>query len=124
VESNSIFCKRELPRSLSIQRFEKMCPDVTRRTLQRELKDLIDKGLVRENSKYYFLEPQNPLDFYHGKFFFNIKVNKQIVFRAYVATPLARELLLVRQQHNSQNFDTMARRLQERIFKNFRGGGW
>lgn len=32
--------------SLSIQQFEKMCPDVTRRTLQRELKDLIDKGLV------------------------------------------------------------------------------
>src|SRR3990167_5486402 len=32
--------------SLSIQQFEKMCPDVTRRTLQRELKDLIDKGFV------------------------------------------------------------------------------
>lgn len=32
--------------SLSIQQFEKMCPDVTRRTLQRELKNLIDKGLV------------------------------------------------------------------------------
>lgn len=31
---------------LSIQQFERMCPDVTRRTLQRELKDLIDKGLV------------------------------------------------------------------------------
>ncbi len=31
---------------LTIQAFEKMCPDVTRRTLQRELKDLIDKGLV------------------------------------------------------------------------------
>jgi Fic family protein len=32
--------------NLTIQQFEKMCPDVTRRTLQRELKDLIDKGLV------------------------------------------------------------------------------
>ncbi len=34
---------------LSIQQFEKMCPDVTRRTLQRELKDLIDKGLVESS---------------------------------------------------------------------------
>lgn len=32
--------------SLSIQQFEKMCPDVTRRTLQRELKTLVEKGLV------------------------------------------------------------------------------
>lgn len=32
--------------SLSIQQFENMCPDVTRRTLQRELKKLIGKGLV------------------------------------------------------------------------------
>lgn len=35
--------------SLSIQQFERMCPDVTRRTLQRELKDLIDKGLVESS---------------------------------------------------------------------------
>lgn len=35
--------------SLSIQQFEKMCPEVTRRTLQRELKDLIDRGLVRSS---------------------------------------------------------------------------
>ncbi len=34
---------------LSIQQFEKMCPDVTRRTLQRELKNLIDKGLVESS---------------------------------------------------------------------------
>lgn len=34
---------------LSIQQFEKMCPDVTRRTLQRELKDLIDKELVKSS---------------------------------------------------------------------------
>lgn len=34
---------------LSIQQFEKMCPNVTRRTLQRELKDLIDKGLVESS---------------------------------------------------------------------------
>lgn len=34
---------------LSIQQFEKMCPDVTRRTLQRELKDLIEKGLVESS---------------------------------------------------------------------------
>lgn len=32
---------------LSIQRFEVACPDVTRRTLQRELKDLIDKDMVK-----------------------------------------------------------------------------
>jgi cell filamentation protein, protein adenylyltransferase len=34
---------------LSIQQFERMCPDVTRRTLQRDLKDLIDKGLVESS---------------------------------------------------------------------------
>lgn len=32
--------------SLTIQQFEKIYPDVSRRTLQRELRDLIDKGLV------------------------------------------------------------------------------
>lgn len=32
--------------ALSVQKFEKICPDVTCRTLQRELKVLIDKGLV------------------------------------------------------------------------------
>lgn len=32
--------------SLSIQEFEKICPGVTRRTLQRELRDLIDKEIV------------------------------------------------------------------------------
>ena len=32
--------------SLSIQQFEKMCPDVTRRTLQRELKGLIERKFV------------------------------------------------------------------------------
>ena len=32
--------------SLSIQQFEKICPSVTRRTLQRELKTLMEKGLV------------------------------------------------------------------------------
>lgn len=31
---------------LTIQEFEKLCPDVTRRTLQRELKELIDKKIV------------------------------------------------------------------------------
>ena len=32
--------------SLTIQEFEKLCPEVTRRTLQRELKELIDKKIV------------------------------------------------------------------------------
>lgn len=32
--------------SLSIQEFEKLCPGVTRRTLQRELRDLIDKKII------------------------------------------------------------------------------
>lgn len=31
---------------ISIQQFEKICPNITKRTLQRELKDLIDKDLV------------------------------------------------------------------------------
>ncbi len=34
---------------LSIQHFEKMCPDFSRRTLQRELKGLIDKDLVESS---------------------------------------------------------------------------
>jgi Fic family protein len=32
--------------SLSIQEFEKICPGVTRRTLQRELKGLMDKAII------------------------------------------------------------------------------
>lgn len=32
--------------NLSIQEFEKICPGVTRRTLQRELRGLIDKGIL------------------------------------------------------------------------------
>ena len=32
--------------SLAIQKFEKICPGVTRRTLQRELKGLIDKEII------------------------------------------------------------------------------
>lgn len=31
---------------ISIQKFEEICPDVTRRTLQRELKELIDKNIL------------------------------------------------------------------------------
>ncbi|OGT38290.1 MAG: cell filamentation protein Fic [Gammaproteobacteria bacterium RIFCSPHIGHO2_12_FULL_38_14] len=31
---------------ISIQQFEEICPDVTRRTLQRELKELIDKNIL------------------------------------------------------------------------------
>jgi Fic family protein len=48
--------------SLSIQQFEKMCPEVTRRTLQRELKILVDKGLAQSsgatsNLIYHALSP-------------------------------------------------------------------
>lgn len=32
--------------NLTIQEFEKICPNVTRRTLQRELKDLLDKDII------------------------------------------------------------------------------
>ena len=32
--------------SLTIQDFEALCPDITRRTLQRELKAMIDRGLI------------------------------------------------------------------------------
>lgn len=32
---------------LTIQEFEKICPDVTRRTLQRELRGLVNKGLIK-----------------------------------------------------------------------------
>ena len=31
---------------ISIQQFEVICPDVTRRTLQRELKELTDKNIL------------------------------------------------------------------------------
>ena len=32
--------------SLTIQDFEGLCPDINRRTLQRELKAMIDRGLI------------------------------------------------------------------------------
>lgn len=32
---------------MSIQQFENICPDVTRRTLQRELKELVDKNILK-----------------------------------------------------------------------------
>ncbi len=32
--------------SITIQQFEKICPDVTRRTLQRELKELVEKNIL------------------------------------------------------------------------------
>lgn len=32
---------------ISIQQFESLCPDVTRRTLQRELKELVDKNILK-----------------------------------------------------------------------------
>ena len=32
--------------SITIQQFENICPDVTRRTLQRELKELVDKKIL------------------------------------------------------------------------------
>lgn len=32
---------------MSIQQFENICPDVTRRTLQRELKELLDKNILK-----------------------------------------------------------------------------
>jgi predicted HTH transcriptional regulator len=31
---------------LTIQNFEKLCPDVNRRSLQRDLKGILDKGLI------------------------------------------------------------------------------
>ncbi len=31
---------------LTIQKFETICPDVTRRSLQRDLKDMLDKALI------------------------------------------------------------------------------
>jgi Fic family protein len=36
--------------SLNIQDFERLCPHVTRRTLQRDLKLMVDKGLVAEKA--------------------------------------------------------------------------
>lgn len=46
--------------SLTIHDFAKICPDVSRRTLQRELKKLIDKGLVESSGAtsnlIYFLK--------------------------------------------------------------------
>lgn len=35
--------------SITIKEFEKMCPDVTRRTLQRELKGLVNKGILKSS---------------------------------------------------------------------------
>jgi predicted transcriptional regulator len=35
---------------LDIQDFERLCPNVTRRTLQRDLRLMVDKGLVAEKA--------------------------------------------------------------------------
>ena len=35
--------------NLTIQAFEKLCPDVNRRSLQRDLKDLLDKNLIKDS---------------------------------------------------------------------------
>ena len=35
--------------NLTIQDFEKLCPDVNRRSLQRDLKDLLDKNLIKDS---------------------------------------------------------------------------
>ncbi|MBE9127766.1 MULTISPECIES: TetR family transcriptional regulator [unclassified Coleofasciculus] len=46
---------------LTIQDFEKSCPDLSRRTLQRELRSLVQKGLLlpegKTNRLYYRLNP-------------------------------------------------------------------
>ena len=34
--------------SLSIQEYQALCPDTNRRTLQRDLKDMLEKGLLVE----------------------------------------------------------------------------
>ena len=36
--------------SLTIQEFEQLCPDVNRRSLQRDVKVMVDKGLVSEKA--------------------------------------------------------------------------
>jgi Fic family protein len=46
--------------SLSIQDFERICPRVTRRTLQRDLKSMVDKGLVAEKAS----SPTDPTKHY------------------------------------------------------------
>jgi Fic family protein len=46
--------------SLTIQDFERLCPQVTRRTLQRDLKFLTDKGLVAEKAT----SPTDPTKLY------------------------------------------------------------
>lgn len=35
-------------RKLKLQDYEKLCPEVNRRSLQRDLKDLLEKMLIRE----------------------------------------------------------------------------
>ena len=45
--------------SLSIKDYERLCPDTSKRTLQRELKHLLDLGLLRveggTNDRRYFV---------------------------------------------------------------------
>ncbi len=46
---------------LTIQNFEEICPKISRRTLQRELRPMVDKGLLlpegKTNRLYYRLNP-------------------------------------------------------------------
>ena len=66
--------------SLSIQEFEKYCPGVTRRTLQRELKALIEKKIIKSSG-----ETNNLVYQLKTKWSFQAKTTKNTTQRAYNA---------------------------------------
>jgi hypothetical protein len=49
------------PGGLTIQNFEEICPETSRRTLQRELRGMVEKSLLlpegKTNRLYYRLNP-------------------------------------------------------------------
>ena len=45
--------------SLTIQDYEVLCPGINRRSLQRDLKPMLDKGLLSEAGTSTDLSPQN-----------------------------------------------------------------
>jgi Fe-S-cluster containining protein len=51
---------------LTIQNFEEICPEISRRTLQRELRGIVEKGLLvaegKTNRLYYRLHPRLTCD--------------------------------------------------------------
>lgn len=84
-------------------------------TTHNEVEFLIDKGLLRQIAIPQTIEPGKPLELFCGDSWVVVSVHSSTPYNAYVATPLARELLL--SGIDAENWlQTMLWRLNGRIF--------